>query len=298
MQTAPHADDLLVLLAVARLGKFKAAASALGTTHTTVSRRIVELDTALGGRTFVRGNDGWELTALGAEALRVAEQIEAGLASLSNYASDAPGLSGIVRLSTPDAFSMRYVTPATVAVQRDNPNLSVEVVSSTRRVSQHRSGVDIEIVIGQPSVRNTLYVPLTQYYLRLYATSQYLERNGTPQALDDLRKHTLISYIETDLQVPELGRVGSGLPAPHAFFQSTGIFTQRMAALHHGGIALLPSFVVDEETPLIPVLRDQVERKRQIGAVMRIESANSPSTQAVLVSIQEEIRSRQHEFLR
>ena len=59
MQTAPHADDLLVLLAVARLGKFKAAASALGTTHTTVSRRIVELDTALGGRTFVRGNDGW-----------------------------------------------------------------------------------------------------------------------------------------------------------------------------------------------------------------------------------------------
>lgn len=298
MLPTPNADDLLVLLAVARLGKFKAAASALGTTHTTVSRRISELDNALGGRTFVRGNDGWELTALGSQALIVAEQLESGLSTLSNFSSGAPGLNGIVRISTPDAFSMQYVTPAAVAVQRENPNLSVEIVSSTRRVSQHRSGVDVEIVIGQPTVRNTLHVPLTQYYLRLYATKQYLERNGTPKVLDDLRKHTLISYIEADLQVPELGRIGSGLPTPHAFIQSNGIFSQRMAAQHHGGIALLPSFVVEENDNLVPVLRNQLECKRQIGAVMRIESANSPSTQAVVASLQEEINSRKHEFLR
>ena len=33
-------DDLLILLAVARLGRFNAVADALGTTHTTISRRI------------------------------------------------------------------------------------------------------------------------------------------------------------------------------------------------------------------------------------------------------------------
>ncbi|WP_404473402.1 LysR family transcriptional regulator [Microbacterium aerolatum] len=298
MANPPHADDLLVLLAVARLGKFKAAASVLGTTHTTVSRRIAELDRALGGRTFVRGSDGWELTALGSEALLIAEQMEAGLTKLSNYASDAPGLAGIVRLSSPDAFSVLYTTRAAVSVQRENPSLSIEVVSSTRRVSQHRSGVDIEIVIGQPSVRNTLYVPLTEYYLRLYATEQYLRRNGVPQSVDDLRKHTLISYIETELQVPELGRVGSALPAPHAFFQSTGIFSQREAALNHAGIALLPSFTVEPHSDLVPVLRSQVAKSRQIGAVLRIESANSPSAQAVLTAIQREVQERRDEFIR
>ncbi|MHB1172003.1 MAG: helix-turn-helix domain-containing protein [Lacisediminihabitans sp.] len=42
-------DDLLILLSVARLGRFNAVADALGTTHTTISRRIMALDEQLAG---------------------------------------------------------------------------------------------------------------------------------------------------------------------------------------------------------------------------------------------------------
>ena len=40
----PSPNDLLILLTVARLGRFNAVAEALGTTHTTISRRILALD--------------------------------------------------------------------------------------------------------------------------------------------------------------------------------------------------------------------------------------------------------------
>ena len=61
----PSADDLLVLLAVARTGRFTTAASRLGINHTTVARRIAALEEALGGRVMRRGDAGWTLTPLG-----------------------------------------------------------------------------------------------------------------------------------------------------------------------------------------------------------------------------------------
>ena len=39
MAQLPSPDDLLILLTVARLGRFNAVAETLGTTHTTISRR-------------------------------------------------------------------------------------------------------------------------------------------------------------------------------------------------------------------------------------------------------------------
>ena len=50
------------------------AADELGLNHTTVSRRIAALEKALGGRVLARAAGGWELTDLGREAVRVAEQ--------------------------------------------------------------------------------------------------------------------------------------------------------------------------------------------------------------------------------
>lgn len=42
----PSADDLLVLLAVGRTGRFTTAADDLGVSHTTISRRIASLERA------------------------------------------------------------------------------------------------------------------------------------------------------------------------------------------------------------------------------------------------------------
>ena len=65
----PSADDLLVLLAVSRTGRYSSAADDLGINHTTISRRIAALEDTLGGRVLTRAAGGWELTQLGRGAL-------------------------------------------------------------------------------------------------------------------------------------------------------------------------------------------------------------------------------------
>jgi DNA-binding transcriptional LysR family regulator len=294
LKRLPSPDDLLILLTVARLGRFNAVAETLGTTHTTISRRILALDKQLGGRTLERNPHGWELTELGSQAVTAAEAIEKTLGSLTGAISkDNDSLSGLVRISTSDGFGAEFVTPALVRLQQDHPLLNVEMLSATRKVSQNRSGVDLEVVVGRTDVSNAETIFLTNYFLRLYASPQYVRARGLPAALDDVREHGFVSYVESALQVAELGHRSSQLPSPKSSFQATSVFAQVEAVRCGAGIGLLPNFMVAGDPEFIPVLPDLFQRQLPIWAVARPESLRSASVRAVIDAIKTEVGGRQ-----
>lgn len=289
----PSPDDLLILLTVARLGRFNAVAETLGTTHTTISRRILALDKQLGGRTLERSPHGWELTELGSRAVAAAEAIEATLGSLAGAISDGEhSLSGMVRISTSDGFGAQFVAPALVRLQQENPLLDVEMLSATRKVSQNRSGVDLEVVVGRMEVTSVQPIFLTNYFLRLYASPGYVRSRGLPTALDDVREHGFVSYVESALQVAELGHRSSQLPAPKTSFQATSIFAQLEAVRRGAGIGLLPNFMVADNPEFVPVLPELFQRQLPIWAVARPESLRSASVRAVVEALKAEVSGR------
>ncbi|HEY8752222.1 MAG TPA: LysR family transcriptional regulator, partial [Arthrobacter sp.] len=178
-RTFPSPDDLLILLTVARLGRFTAVAEALETTHTTISRRILALDKKLGGRTLERTPHGWELTELGRQAVAAAEGVEQSLGNLAaGLERTSESLSGLIRISTPDVFGPLFVAPALVRLQRKHPLLRVEMISANRKLSRNRSGVDLEIVTGAVEAGRTETIFLADYFLRLYASPNYLKEHG------------------------------------------------------------------------------------------------------------------------
>ena len=269
LRRLPSPDDLLILLTVARLGRFNAVAETLGTTHTTISRRILALDKQLGGRTLERSPHGWELTELGSQAVAAAEAIEGTLGALSNHRPDRgpAGRPGPDR--TPDGFGAAFVAPALVRLQQDHPLLNVEMLSATRKVSQNRSGVDLEVVVGNLDVTNAQTIFLSNYFLRLYASPQYARERGLPLTLDDVRQHGFVSYVESALQVAELGHRSTQLPVPRSSFQATSIFAQLEAVRRGAGIGLLPNFLVVGNPDFLPVLPDDFQRQLPIWAVAR-----------------------------
>lgn len=293
MKQLPSPDDLLILLTVARLGRFNAVAETLGTTHTTISRRIVALDNQLGGRTLERSPQGWELTELGASAVAAAEAIEETLGSLSRLlGKDRDALSGMVRISTPDGFGAEFVAPALVRLQQQHRHLNVEMLSATRKVNQNRSGVDLEVVVGRTDVNNAQTIFLANYFLRLYASPEYAARHGLPEAPDGVAQHGFVSYVESALQVAELGHRSSQLPMPQSSFQATSIFAQIEAVRRGAGIGLLPNFMVAEDPVLLPVLQNHFQRQVPVWAVARPESLRSMRVQAVLAAIKDEVHQR------
>jgi len=70
-------DDVRYFLAVARGGSVRAAAERLGVNHSTVLRRIAQLDERLGVHMFEKLPSGYRLTGAGEEVLEFADQMEA-----------------------------------------------------------------------------------------------------------------------------------------------------------------------------------------------------------------------------
>ena len=109
-------DDLLALLAVSRLGKYTAAAASMGVTHTTVSRRIANLEKAVGETLLTATPDGWELSAAGRRLMPGAEMIEKALGSIQVDSPDT-SMYGNVRIACPEAFAMFYAVDALAQLQ-------------------------------------------------------------------------------------------------------------------------------------------------------------------------------------
>ena len=287
----PSADDLLVLLAVGRSGRYTTAADELGINHTTISRRIAALEQSVGGRLLSRGAGGWELTELGRSALSAAEVVETAMRSLTTEPNGDRPLEGVVRISATDGFSAHIAAPAAARVQRSHPDVSVEIIAATRRASQQRSGLDIEVVVGEPRVRRAQSIRLGDYTLGLYGSEDYLAEFGRPTDIGDLDRHPLVYFIDSMLQVDDLDLATSFAPTMRESVSSTNVFVHVEATRAAAGLGLLPCFMADRHTDLVRVLRDDVSVRLSYWLVARAETLRRPEVDAVVVAI----RSRMQE---
>lgn len=288
------ADDLLVLLAVARTGRFATAARQLGVTHTTVARRIEALEGALGGRVLVRGAEGWQLTALGERAAAAGEGVSAALTALDAGSAE---LTGAIRLSATDGFSAFVAAPAMATLRRRHPGVSLEVIAQTRQAAVHRSGVDLEVVVGRPEVRRAQAVRLAEYALGVYASRDYLAEHGTPTTLADLAGEPLVYFIESILQVDVLDGARATLPSMIDAVTSTNVFVHVEATRAGAGFGLLPAFLADREPDLVRVLRDEVDPRLPYWLVAPLEVYRLPVVSAYLEALRERLEEVRPQLL-
>ncbi|WP_307815636.1 LysR family transcriptional regulator [Myceligenerans indicum] len=293
----PSPEHLLVLLEVARSGRYTTAAQALGLTHTTVARNIAGLNRALGGRVLVRGADGWELTALGERAARAAEGVAEAMTALADGDSAADRVTGVVRMTTTDGFAAYLASPAVAALRDDHPDLSVEIVTVTRRAAQHRSGVDIEVVVGTPQVNRGRAVQVAEYELGLYGSRDYLARHGTPSSVSDASGHHLVYFVDSMLQVDDLDVPRRLLPGIRDALTSTNVFVHVEATRAGAGLGFLPCFMADRHPDLVRLLPEDVRDRLPYYAVVHPESWRRPAVTAVLEALRAEAARQRHVLL-
>lgn len=286
MDTNP--DDLLVLLAVSRSAKFTTAAQALGLNHTTVSRRIAALEKTLGGRVLSRAAGGWELTELGAEAVLVAEQVENAVRRLGQPGRAPDPITGVVRMTATDGFSAYVAAPAVARLRRKHPGLSVEIVTVTRRALQQRSGLDIEVVVGEPQVHRAEAFKLGEYVLGMYASQDYLAENGTPATVEELTEHPLVYFVDSMLQVDDLDAPRRLVPAMKDGLSSTNVFVHVEATRAGAGIGFLPCFMADLHQDLVRLLPDAFSERLPYWMVLRPDSMRRPAVAAVVQALRDQ----------
>jgi DNA-binding transcriptional LysR family regulator len=291
------ADQLLVLLQVARTGRYTTAAQALGVNHTTVARNITALERSLGGRLLVRGADGWELTSLGRRAARAGEAVSEAVDRLVAGDTEADPVTGVVRMTATDGFSAYIASPAIARLRGEHPELSVELVTVTRVATHHRSGVDIDVVVGEPSVQRAKAVCLGDYVLGMYGSRDYLARHGTPTSVDEMSRHGLVYFIDSMLQVNHLDAPRRLVPGMQDALASTNVFVHVEATRAGAGLGFLPCFMADRHDDLVRLLPDEVTERLPYWAVIRSESWRRPAVAAVVQTLLAEMAEQRDRML-
>jgi DNA-binding transcriptional LysR family regulator len=258
-------SDLVFFLELARQGRLMPAARRLKVDHTTVSRRISELEKDLAVKLFERKPDGFVLTEDGHRLLAIAEKMEVlGLSVMETIKSTPSEPSGKVRLATMEGIAAFYLTEKLVDFNALFPQIVVELVTERHLINLTKREADVSISFVPPVGPRLNVRKAGTFKLGLFASPAYLERRGSPVKIEDLQSHDFVDYIVDLVAIANVHWLLDVLEPDHVVFRSSSMTAQQNALVAGRGIGLLPYFSAKKEPRLVPVLPATVRVEREL----------------------------------
>jgi DNA-binding transcriptional LysR family regulator len=259
-------DDVHSMAAFARVvetGSFTAAARALETTTSSVSKQIARLEERLGVRLLVRTTRALAPTEAGlifhersAHILRELAEAQLAVTEMGT----AP--RGTLRVSALTGLGEELLGPLLGAFSLEYPDLRVDVDLSDRRVNLVEESYDVALrgmQIGAVPDSSLVMRRLASVRVVMCAAPSYLARRGVPQQIMDLVHHDCLHYAPVPLhrgwsfETPE-GAVAVPVTPK---IQSNSVLALRGAAIAGAGILRTSWMAVAgsiRDGSLVPVL--------------------------------------------
>ena len=190
----PGLAKLEAVLAVARCGSFRAAASELQMSTTALSQAVARLERQLGVRLFNRTTRSVALTEAGrvfveqaGPAVRMIEQAMQGARAHQQVAA------GTLRINSFASAAREILAPLILAYVREHPRVHIDLVTEGRLVDIVAGGFDL-------GIRRADFVPSDMIALRLgqprrhavVASPRYFSECAPPCVPGDLVRHACI----------------------------------------------------------------------------------------------------------
>ena len=243
-------DDVRFFLAVARGGSVRAAADRLDVDHSTVLRRIGQLEKRLGARVFEKLPSGYRATPGGEEVLALAIQMEAAADQLeARLLGLDQNVRGHLRVTMAPILASHLLMPDFAEFARLHPEIELEIHSSDDPVNLTNRQADVALRV----VYETTSLPLNLHGLRgpelssgVYISRDLLSawRAGPPQP---------IRWIVKEFDgIPDWG-LQADVPTGAVPFRTMDSGAH-LAAVRSGiGMTTLPCFVGDADPLLVRV---------------------------------------------
>lgn len=182
------------VLAISRLGSFRAAALDLGMSTSALSNAIARLEQQLGVRLFNRTTRSVSLTEAGR---RFVDQITPALRdihqALDTVRSQQETPSGTLRINSFATAGREILAPLVLEFLRRFPQVSIDLVTEGNLVDIVAGGFDFGIRSRNLVPRDMIAIPLgpARRYA-VVATPHYFACHGLPQRPSDLLAHSCI----------------------------------------------------------------------------------------------------------
>jgi DNA-binding transcriptional LysR family regulator len=256
-------DDLRVFVVVARTLSFRKAAITLGTSSSTIVRRMERLEESFGFRLFDRLPEGVGLTAEGRSVYASAQQMERASHSLRAQLEQDVTTRGMVRCSVTEGLGTLWILPHVAQFSRTHPTTLIDLRCSMEVADVLRMEADVAVQLEKPDRPDVKTVRLGRMHIYPFASRGYIETYGLPKTRDELMHHRIVhqqgSQVEDGVVQRALGMPNiEGLVA----LRTNGSFVHLCAVELGMGIGGLGTYIAAIGTDLVPIdlgIRHQVD---------------------------------------
>lgn len=278
-------QHLRAFLAIVDEGSFSEAALCLGTSQSTVSNAVAELEEELGVRLLDRGRFGATPTEVGDRVAAHARRLEGVVGAIVQEALLEKGdLRGTLRVS---AFrsAATNVLPAVIEGLRDrHPGLRVEV----HEVDSRCTAVSPDLDAGKVDVALTMSILAHDTLFWEILRDRYvavvpndLDHAGQVISLEQALEHPLI-LSDGPCSLPVRERLQSLDPSFEPSFEMAEDSTIVALVGQRLGLALLPELAVGVLPPGVRQVDLSEQIERSVGVALAPSSLKIPSVRAFL----------------
>jgi DNA-binding transcriptional LysR family regulator len=243
-------DDVRYFLAVARAGSVRSAAERLGVNHSTVLRRVAQLEERLGAQMFEKLPSGYRLTEAGEEVVELANQMETSSHQLETrvFGRDQ-SVRGLLRVTLTPPLATHLLMPDFAEFARLHPDIEMEILASGElaNLTNREADVAIRVVYDRKTLPLNLHgLKGPELFGGVYMARDRLaaRRAGSP---DPVRWVVISAHgVPAWANAGEIG--ATGVP-----FRTTDAAAQLAAARQGLGMAPLPCFIGDADSLLARV---------------------------------------------
>ncbi|MBV8838389.1 MAG: LysR family transcriptional regulator [Alphaproteobacteria bacterium] len=139
-------DDFRYVKAIADTRSLGGAANELGVNHSTVFRRLAQIETQLGSRLFERSRSAYALTPCGEEMVRLAERMGEDIVVFERHVTGHDlRPSGELRVTTNDTVLVHMMTQVFADFRKAYPEIVLDVVVSNAALNLSKRDADVAV---------------------------------------------------------------------------------------------------------------------------------------------------------
>jgi DNA-binding transcriptional LysR family regulator len=220
--------DIELFLAIAEAGSLSGAAKRMRITQPTVSRRIAEIERALGESLFVRSAEGATLTSFGERLVDPARRMAEWGAELDRTVERRETKpSGVVRITAPPGVASDFLAPFAHWLRTRVPQVQLEVLATTQYLDLSRRQADLALRFAAPAQRDVVTLAKLELEVAAFASSAYVKTLPRNYRIEDVAWIGWAPPFDDLSPNPELARL---IPGFRPVFASDDYLVQLRAA--------------------------------------------------------------------
>ncbi len=253
-------DKLRIFNAAAEAGSFTHAGEVLGLSQSAVSRQVSALEHDLQTPLFHRHARGLILTEQGEQLFRTVQEVVQKLEVTRMRITDSRERPhGELRITTTVGIGTNWLAPRLGEFVELYPDITVNVILSDDDLDLGMREADMAIRVREPQQPDLIRRRLFTMHFHAYASPSYIKRHGQPRSLEDLDKHRILIYGASAgnylNNINSLQYTGRDSRAPRVSALTINNLTAVCNAVAAGvGIAVLPDYLVQTQSELLPIL--------------------------------------------